>query len=165
MPRRTQALAAKLLLWAAKYTTNIHVLWQLWKEARGFFRIKVASEMLFPQKRRPAPLYFSSAAHCILYFDKDLAHEGCFRPTSPASAVGLVAANDSLFPANHSLAAANDSLVAANDSLVAANNEELRRQPLSLYLLPRIPKGLPSIVCMCYRPLPYSFVEKALACG
>ena len=93
--------------------------------------------MLFPQKRRPAPLYFSSAAHCILYFDKDLAHEGCFRPTSPASAVGLV----------------------------AANNEELRRQPLFLYLLPRIPKGLPSIVCMCYRPLPCSFVEKALACG
>ena len=158
MPCRTQALAAKLLLWAAKNTTNIHVLWQLWKEARGFFRIKVASEMLFPQKRRPAPLYFSSAAHCILYFDKDLAHEGCFRPSSPASAVGLVAANDSLFPANHSLAA-------ANDSLVAANNEELRRQPLFLYLLPRIPKGLPSIVCMCYRPLPYSFVEKVLACG
>ena len=107
--------------------------------------------MLFPQKRRPAPLCFSSAAHCILYFDKDLAHEGCFRPISPASAVGLVAANDSLFP--------------ANDSLVAANNEELRRQPLFLYLLPRIPKGLPSIVCMCYRPLPYSFVEKALAGG
>ena len=144
MPRRTQALAAKLLLWAAKYTTNIHVLWQLWKEARSFFRIKVANEMLFPQKRRPAPLYFSPAAHCILYFDKDLAHEGCFRPTSPASAVGLVA---------------------ANDSLVAANNEELRRQPLFLYLLPRIPKRLPSIVSMCYRPLPYSFVEKALACG
>lgn len=158
MPRRTQALAAKLLLWAAKYTTNIHVLWQLWKEARSFFRIKVTNEMLFPQKRRPAPLYFSSAAHCILYFDKDLAHEGCFRSTLPASAVGLVAANDSLFPANHSLAA-------ANDSLVAANNEELRRQPLFLYLLPRIPKGLPSIVSMCYRPLPYSFVEKALACG
>ena len=158
MPRRTQALAAKLLLWAAKYTTNIHVLWQLWKEARSFFRIKVANEMLFPQKRRPAPLYFSSAAHCILYFDKDLAHEGCFRPTSPASAVGLVAANDSLFPANHSLAA-------ANDSLVAANNEELRRQPLFLYLLPRIPKGLPSIVSMCCRLLPCSFVEKALACG
>ena len=107
--------------------------------------------MLFPQKRRPTPLYFSSAAHCILYFDKDLAHEGCFRPTSPASAIGLVAANDSLFPANHSLA--------------AANNEELRRQPLFLYLLPRIPKGLPSIVSMCYRPLPCSFVEKALACG
>ena len=144
MPRRTQALAAKLLLWAAKYTTNIHVLWQLWKEARSFFRIKVANEMLFPQERRPAPLYFSPAAHCILYFDKDLAHEGCFRPTSPASAVGLVA---------------------ANDSLVAANNEELRRQPLFLYLLPRIPKRLPSIVSMCYRPLPYSFVEKALACG
>ena len=158
MPRRTQALAAKLLLWAAKYTTNIHVLWQLWKEARSFFRIKVANEMLFPQKRRPAPLYFSPAAHCILYFDKDLAHEGCFLPTSPASAIGLVAANDSLFPANHSLAA-------ANDSLVAANNEELRRQPLFLYLLPRIPKRLPSIVSMCYRPLPYSFVEKALACG
>lgn len=114
--------------------------------------------MLFPQKRRPAPLYFSSAAHCILYFDKDLAHKGCFRSTSSASAVGLVAANDSLFPANHSLAA-------ANDSLVAANNEELRRQPLFLYLLPRIPKGLPSIVSMCYRPLLYSFVEKALACG
>ena len=71
--------------------------------------------MLFPQKRRPAPLYFSSAAHCILYFVKDLAHEGCFLPTSPASAVGLVAANDSLFPANHSLAAANDSLVGANN--------------------------------------------------
>ena len=158
MPRHTQASAAKLLLWAAKYTTNIHVIWQLWKEARSFFRIKVAREMLFPQKRRPAPLYFSSAAHCILYFDKDLAHEGCFRSTLPASAVGLVAANDSLFPANHSLAA-------ANDSLVAANNEELRRQPLFLYLLPRIPKGLPSIVCMCYRPLPCSFVEKALACG
>ena len=158
MPRRTQALAAKLLLWAAKYTTNIHVLWQLWKEARSFFRIKVANEMLFPQKRRPAPLYFSSATHCILYFDKDLAHEGCFRSTLPASAIGLVAANDSLFPANHSLAA-------ANDSLVAANNEELRRQPLFLYCLPRIPKGLPSIVNMCYRPLPYSFIEKALACG
>lgn len=77
--------------------------------------------MLFPQKRRPAPLYFSSTAHCILYFDKDLAHEGCFLPTSPASAVGLV----------------------------AANNEELRRQPLFLYLLPRIPKGLPPIVSMC----------------
>ena len=107
--------------------------------------------MLFPQKRRPAPLYFSSAAHCILYFDKDLAHEGCFRSTLPASAVGLVAANDSLFP--------------ANDSLVAANNEELRRQPLFLYLLPRIPKGLPSIVCMCHHPLPCSFVEKALAGG
>lgn len=107
--------------------------------------------MLFPQKRRPAPLYFSSAAHCILYFDKDLAHEGCFRSTLPASAVGLVAANDSLFPANH--------------SLVAANNEELRRPPLFLYLLPRIPKGLPSIVSMCYRPLLYSFVEKALAGG
>ncbi|MCG2650393.1 hypothetical protein JJE64_03095 [Alloprevotella tannerae] len=165
MPRRTQALAAKLLLWAAKYTTNIHVIWQLWKEARGFFRIKVANEMLFPQKRRPAPLYFSSAAHCILYFDKDLAHEDCFQPTSPASAVGLVAANDSLFPANHSLAAANHSLVAANHSLVAANNEELRRQPLFLYLLPRIPKGLPPIVSMCCRPLPCSFVEKALACG
>ena len=72
-------------------------------------------EMLFRQKRRPAPLYFSSAAHCILYFDKDLAHEGCFLPTSPASAVGLVAANHRLFPANHSLAAANDSLVVAND--------------------------------------------------
>ena len=114
--------------------------------------------MLFPQKWRPAPLYFSPAAHCILYFDKDLAHEGCFLPTSPASAVGLVAANDSLFPAN-------DSLAAANDSLVAANNEELRRQPLFLYLLPGIPKRLPSIVSMCYRPLPYSFVEKALACG
>ena len=99
--------------------------------------------MLFPQKRRPAPLYFSSAAHCILYFDKDLAHEGCFRSTSPASAVGLVA---------------------ANDSLVAPNYEELRRQPLFFYLLPRIPKSLPSIVSMCYRPLPYSFVEKALAC-
>ena len=56
--------------------------------------------MLFPQKRRPAPLYFSSAAHCILYFDKDLAHEGCFRPTSPASAIGLVAANDGLVGAN-----------------------------------------------------------------
>ena len=93
--------------------------------------------MLFPQKRRPAPLYFSSAAHYILYFDKDLAHEGCFRSTLPASAVGLV----------------------------AANNEELRRQPLFFYLLPRIPKSLPSIVSMCYRPLPYSFVEKALACG
>lgn len=93
--------------------------------------------MLFPQKRRPAPLYFSSAAHCILYFDKDLAHEGCFRSTLPASAVGLV----------------------------AANNEELRRQPLFLYCLPRIPKGLPSIVSMCYRPLLYSFVEKALAGG
>ena len=105
--------------------------------------------MLFPQKRRPAPLYFSSTAHCILYFDKDLAHEGCFLPTSPASAVGLVAANDDLFPANHSLATANDSLVAANDSLVAANNEELRRQPLFLDLLPRIPKGLPPIVSMC----------------
>ena len=114
--------------------------------------------MLFPQKRRPAPLYFSPAAHCILYSDKDLAHEGCFRPTSPASAVGLVAANDSLFPANHSLAT-------ANDSLVATNNEKLRRQPLFLYLLPRIPKGLPSIVSMCYRPLLYSFVEKALAGG
>lgn len=100
--------------------------------------------MLFPQKRRPAPLYSSSAAHCILYFDKDLAHEGCFRSTLPASAVGLVA---------------------ANDSLVAANNEELRRQPLFLYLLPRIPKGLPSTVSMCYRPLLYSFVEKALAGG
>ncbi|WP_314818994.1 hypothetical protein [Alloprevotella tannerae] len=123
-----------------------------------FFCIKVASELLFPRKRTPAPLYFSSAAHCILYFDKDLAHEGCFLPTSPASAVGLVAANDSLFPANHSLAA-------ANDSLVAANNEELRRQPLFLYLLPRIPKGLPPIVCMCCRPLPCSFVEKALACS
>ena len=154
------------------YTTNIHVLWQLWKEARSFFHIKVASEMLFPQKWRPAPLYSSSAAHCILYFDKDLAHEGCFRSTLPASVVGLVAANDSLFPANHSLAAANDSLfpanhslAAANDSLVAANNEELRRQPLFLYCLPRIPKGLPSIVCMRYRPLPCSFVEKALACG
>ena len=128
--------------------------------------------MLFPQKRRPAPLYSSSAAHCILYFDKDLAHEGCFRSTLPASAVGLVAANDSLFPANHSLAAANDSLfpanhslAAANDSLVAANYEELRRQPLFLYLLPRIPKGLPSTVSMCYRPLLYSFVEKALAGG
>ena len=128
--------------------------------------------MLFSQKRRPALLYFSSAAYCILYFDKDLAHEGCFRPTSPASAVGLVAANDSLFPANHSLAAANDSLfpanhslAAANDSLVAANYEELRRQPLFLYLLPRIPKGLPSTVSMCYRPLLYSFVEKALAGG
>ena len=114
--------------------------------------------MLFPQKRRPAPLYSSSAAHCILYFDKDLAHEGCFRSTLPASAVGLVAANDSLFPANHSLAA-------ANDSLVAANYEELRRQPLFLYLLPRIPKGLPSTVSMCYRPLLYSFIEKALAGG
>ena len=100
--------------------------------------------MLFSQKRRPALLYFSSAAYCILYFDKDLAHEGCFRPTSPASAVGLVA---------------------ANDSLVAANYEELRRQPLFLYLLPRIPKGLPSTVSMCYRPLLYSFVEKALAGG
>ena len=121
--------------------------------------------MLFSQKRRSAPLYFSSAAYCILYFDKDLAHEGCFRSTLPASAVGLVAANDSLFPANHSLAAANDSLVVANDSLVAANNEELRRQPLFLYLLPRIPKGLPSIVSMCYRPLPCSFIEKALAGG
>ena len=115
MSRHTQALAAKLLLRAAKYTTNIHVIWQLWKEARSFFRIKVANEMLFPQKRRPAPLYFSSAAHCILYFDKDLAHEGCFRSTLPASAISLVAANDSLFPANHSLAAANDSLVAANN--------------------------------------------------
>lgn len=114
--------------------------------------------MLFPQKRRSAPLYFSSAAHYILYFDKDLAHEGCFRSTLPASAVGLVAANHRLFPANHSLAA-------ANDSLVAANNEELCRQPLFLCLLPGIPKGLPSIVSMCYRPLPCSFVEKALACG
>ncbi len=114
--------------------------------------------MLFPQKRRPAPLYFSSAAHCILYFDKDLAHEGCFLPTSPASAVGLVAANDSLFPANHSLAA-------ANDSLVAANNEELRRKPLFLCLLPRISKGFQSITSMFYCPLPCSFIEKALAGG
>ncbi|EEX72320.1 hypothetical protein GCWU000325_00782 [Alloprevotella tannerae ATCC 51259] len=48
---------------------------------------------------------------------------------------------------------------------MAANNEELRRQPLFLYCLPRIPKGLPSIVSMCYRPLLYSFVEKALAGG
>ena len=63
------------------------------------------------------------------------------------------------------LARANDSLAAANDSLVTANNKELRRQPLFLYLLPRIPKGLPSIVSMCYGTLPYSFVEKALACG
>jgi len=72
---------------------------------------------------------------------------------------------DRLVAANDSLAAANNSLAAANDSLVAANNEELRRQPLFLYLLPGIPKGLPSIVSMCYRPFPYSFVEKALAGG
>ncbi|WP_315508333.1 hypothetical protein [Alloprevotella tannerae] len=77
----------------------------------------------------------------------------------------MLAANDGLAAANDGLVGANDGLVGANDGLVGANNEELRRQPLFLYLLPGIPKGLPSIVSMCCRPLLYSFVEKALACG